>query len=75
MFINCQMGFPVVPKKIYYNNTFIYNDTLQLFNLSYPITRPCVTVPTLINFNYTDKFVNLQNFNKVFPENYCYGLV
>ena len=69
------MGFPVVPPTIYYNNTFIYNDTVKLYNLPYAISRPCVNMQTLINFNYTDRFSNLQNYNKVFPDNYCYGLV
>ena len=45
------MGFPVVPPTIYYNNTFIYNDTVKLYNLPYAISRPCVNMQTLINNN------------------------
>jgi len=42
---------------------------------SYSSNNTCVSYTDLINYNYTDLVQNLAFYQKVFPENYCYGLL
>ena len=43
--------------------------------VSYTSNNTCVTYSDLISYNYTDLLQNFKLYQKVFPENYCYGLL
>ena len=38
-------------------------------------TYPCITPDVLVAYNYTDYPENIDYENKIFPENFCYGIV
>jgi hypothetical protein len=35
----------------------------------------CITYGELIEYNYSDPYLQWQNWNKVFPENFCYSML
>jgi hypothetical protein len=44
-------------------------------NSPYRGNNTCVTFPEFITHNYTDRDYNWDNKGKVYPENYCYGML
>lgn len=44
-------------------------------NSNYNSSNTCVSYPDLINYNYTVSFRQFDYSNKIFPENFCYGLL
>lgn len=58
-----------------YNQTDIFNIIQIPVGSKYNSNNSCVTYPDLIYYNYSDLQSDINNWNKVYPENFCYGML